>query len=71
LRCSTRHINTGCVQQIKRHKLVVSSSAELDGAAKPALVPDGARGPRIGYDAPLLINGRITETAIFSWFIDL
>ena len=60
-----RHIGTGCVQQTKRRKLVVNPGAELDGTAKPALVPNGARGPRTGYDAPLLINGRIAETASF------
>jgi len=49
----TGHVSTGCVQQIKHRKLVVNPGAELGGTAKPALVPNGARGPRIGYDAPL------------------
>jgi hypothetical protein len=43
----TRHISTGCVQQAKHRKLVVNPSAELGSAAKPALVLNGARGPRI------------------------
>lgn len=61
-----RHVGAGCVQQTKRRKLVVDPGAELDGTAEPALVSNGARGPRIGYDAPFLIDGRIVVTAIFS-----